>query len=78
MRHRWGKSELRLRYWKILSTASTNVPRRSKTGLDSLKPVEAKIATTHFPTSTVYLAIFGFATLSINFYHFKSIFCRFG
>lgn len=69
MRHRWSKSELHRHYRKILSAASTNARRRSKTQLDSLKLVKVTKATTHFPTLTVYLAIFGtcFATLSINF-----------
>lgn len=69
MRHRWSKSELHLHYWKILSTASTNVPRRPKIGLHALKLIKAIIATIHFATLTVYLAILisHFATLGIDF-----------
>lgn len=68
MRHRWNKLELHLHYWKILRTASTNAPRRSKIGLHALKLVKAIIATVHFATLTLYLAILRthFATLRID------------
>lgn len=69
MRHRWNKAEMHLLYWKILSTASTNVRRKLKIGLHTLKLAKATIATIHFATLRTH-----FGTLSIDFYHFKNIF----